>query len=99
MAPARPRLTEGMSGDRGHGGRRPSERAVDPDLVDGDVPADLDEALVRGVVTKADADPGLEPVHDTDGRLGVRGREVDPGRPCSLRSSATASPRSAAPAA
>jgi hypothetical protein len=33
-----------MSGDRGHEVRRPSERAVDPDLVDGDVPADLDEA-------------------------------------------------------
>jgi hypothetical protein len=80
MAPARPRLPETMSADRGHEGRRPSERAVDPDLVNGDVSADLDQAVVRGVVTKTGANPRLGPVQDEDGRVLLDGREIDPDR-------------------
>ena len=78
MAPGRPRLPESMSAERGHEGRPPSERAVDPDLVDGDVSADPDQAVVRGVVMEADPDPRLEPVQDADGRVLLGGREIDP---------------------
>jgi hypothetical protein len=75
MTPAWPRLTEGMSGDRGHERRRPSERAGDPDLAHGDAPTDLDQAALRGVVTKA---AGVRPVHNANSRIDGRGHEVDP---------------------